>query len=86
MAVDAALDSVKEAVAAGMDWRDLARMIKDERRAGNPVAGLIDSLQVQTVKPLLAQNSNQIPAEIPEVFLLLEAKKRVGSSSNHWRA
>lgn len=27
-AVDAALNAVREAVASGMDWRDLARMIK----------------------------------------------------------
>lgn len=46
-AVDAALNAVREAVAAGMDWRDLGRMIKEERRAGNPVAGLIDSLQLE---------------------------------------
>lgn len=29
-----------------MDWRDLERLIKDERKAGNPVAQLIHSLQV----------------------------------------
>jgi len=88
-AVDAAINAVREAVASGMDWRDLARMIKvrscgasplyssglqikklvftdsrgglplshpictgcccvqEERRAGNPVAGLIDSLQLE---------------------------------------
>ncbi|KAL4425918.1 hypothetical protein ABPG75_009934 [Micractinium tetrahymenae] len=46
-AMDAALNAVREAVASGMDWRDLARMIKEERRAGNPVAGLIDSLQLE---------------------------------------
>ncbi|EFN57403.1 hypothetical protein CHLNCDRAFT_57209 [Chlorella variabilis] len=46
-AVDAALNAVREALASGMDWRDLARMVKEERRAGNPVAGLIDSLQLE---------------------------------------
>ena len=46
-AVDAAINAVREAVASGMDWRDLGRMIKEERRAGNPVAGLIDSLQLE---------------------------------------
>ncbi len=48
MAVDAALDAVREALAGGMDWRDLARMVKEERRAGNPVASLIDSLQASS--------------------------------------
>jgi hypothetical protein len=46
-AVDAALNAVREAVASGMDWRELGRMVKEERRAGNPVAGLIDSLQLE---------------------------------------
>ena len=36
----------REAVASGMDWDDLGRMIKEERRAGNPVAALIHSLQL----------------------------------------
>jgi hypothetical protein len=29
-----------------MDWVDLERLIKEERRAGNPVAQFIHSLQV----------------------------------------
>jgi len=29
-----------------MDWHDLDALIKDERKAGNPVAQLIHSLQV----------------------------------------
>ncbi len=35
---------------AGMDWRELDRMIKDERKAGNPVACLIHSLQLDANK------------------------------------
>lgn len=31
---------------SGMDWHDLEVLIRDERRAGNPVASLIHSLQV----------------------------------------
>lgn len=46
-AVDAALNAVREALASGMDWRDLGRMIKEEKKAGNPVAALIDSLQLE---------------------------------------
>ena len=30
-----------------MDWRDLEHMIKDERKAGNPVAQCISSLQLE---------------------------------------
>ena len=45
-AADAAIQAVREALASGLDWRELGQMIKAERRAGNPVAGLIESLQV----------------------------------------
>lgn len=34
--VDAAIAAVNQALASGMDWEDLRRMIGDEKRAGNP--------------------------------------------------
>ena len=49
-AVDAAINAVREALASGLDWRELGQMIKVERRAGNPVAGLIDSLALDKNK------------------------------------
>ncbi len=49
-AVDAAINAVREALASGLDWRELSQMIKAERRAGNPVAGLIDSLALDKNK------------------------------------
>lgn len=45
--VDAAILAVRAALANGMDWVDLARMIKEERKAGNPVASLIDQLHLE---------------------------------------
>lgn len=49
-AVDAAINAVRGALASGLDWRELGQMIKAERRAGNPVAGLIDSLALDRNK------------------------------------
>eukprot|EP00883_Tetradesmus_obliquus_P009930 jgi/Sobl393_1/2641/SZX66696.1 len=49
-AVDAALDAVNAAIATGMDWRELEALIREERRAGNPVAGGIHSLQLDQNK------------------------------------
>lgn len=37
------------AAAAGMDWRDLEALLKEERRAGNPMAALVAGLQVHGV-------------------------------------
>lgn len=38
------------AIATGMDWHDLELLIKEERRAGNPVAGSVHSLQLDQNK------------------------------------
>ncbi|KAG2487711.1 hypothetical protein HYH03_013710 [Edaphochlamys debaryana] len=45
-AVDAALDAVNTSLATGMDWSHLEALIRDERRAGNPVAGSIAGLNL----------------------------------------
>lgn len=45
--VDAAILAVRVALANGMSWEDLARMVKEEKRSGNPVAGLIDKLHLE---------------------------------------
>lgn len=37
--VDAAITAVNEVLATGMDWQDVESLIKDEKEAGNPVAG-----------------------------------------------
>lgn len=45
--VDAAILAVRVALANGMSWEDLARMVKEEKKSGNPVAGLIDKLYLE---------------------------------------
>ncbi|CAL1412934.1 unnamed protein product [Linum trigynum] len=45
--VDAAILAVRVALAKGMSWEDLARMAKEERKSGNPVAALIDKLHLE---------------------------------------
>jgi hypothetical protein len=45
--VNSAILAVRVALAKGMGWEDLARMVKDEKKAGNPVAGLIDKLHFE---------------------------------------
>lgn len=44
--VDAAIAAVREELASGMDWARLWQLIKEERRAGNPVAGLVHSMNL----------------------------------------
>lgn len=45
--VDAAILAVRVALANGMSWEDLARMVKEEKKSGNPVASLIDKLYLE---------------------------------------
>lgn len=56
--VDNAILAVRSILASGMDWKDLARMIKEEKKAGNPVAGLIHSLRLDINQITLLLSNN----------------------------
>ncbi|KAL5981602.1 hypothetical protein ACLOJK_015665 [Asimina triloba] len=87
--VDAAILAVRVALANGMDWNDLARMVKEEKKAGNPVAGLIDKLHLERncITLLLSNNLDEMdedektrPADKVEVDLALSAH----SNARRW--
>lgn len=63
--VDAAILAVRVALANGMSWADLVRMVKEEKRAGNPVAGLIDKLYLEknSMTLLLSNNLDEMDDE-----------------------
>ncbi|XP_075487218.1 uncharacterized protein LOC142526605 isoform X1 [Primulina tabacum] len=80
--VDAAILAVRVALANGMSWVDLARMVKEEKKSGNPVAGLIDKLHLERncVTLLLSNNLDEMdddektqPVDKVEVDLSLSA-------------
>uniref|UniRef100_A0A2N9EIU3 CCHC-type domain-containing protein n=1 Tax=Fagus sylvatica TaxID=28930 RepID=A0A2N9EIU3_FAGSY len=80
--VDAAILAVRVALAKGMNWEDLARMVKEEKKSGNPVAGLIDKLHLERncITLLLSNNLDEmdddektLPADKVEVDLALSA-------------
>ncbi|KAL2341622.1 hypothetical protein Fmac_009562 [Flemingia macrophylla] len=80
--VDAAILAVRVALAKGMNWDDLARMVKEEKKAGNPVAGLIDKLHLDRncMTLLLSNNLDEmdddektLPVDKVEVDLSLSA-------------
>ncbi|KAI9122760.1 hypothetical protein K1719_005649 [Acacia pycnantha] len=80
--VDAAIMAVRVALAKGMNWDDLARMVKEEKKTGNPVAGLIDKLHLERncMTLLLSNNLDEMdddektcPADKVEVDLALSA-------------
>lgn len=63
--VDAAIMAVRVALANGMNWDDLKRMIKEEKKLGNPVAGLIDKLYLERncITLLLSNNLDDMYEE-----------------------
>ncbi|XP_050372336.1 uncharacterized protein LOC126790221 [Argentina anserina] len=80
--VDAAILAVRVALAKGMSWEDLARMVKEEKKSGNPIAGLIDKLYLERncMTLLLSNNLDEmdddektLPADKVEVDLALSA-------------
>ncbi|XP_018856628.2 nuclear export mediator factor NEMF isoform X2 [Juglans regia] len=80
--VDAAILAVRVALAKGMSWEDLARMVKEEKKSGNPVAGLIDKLYLERncMTLLLSNNLDEMdddektfPVDKVEVDLALSA-------------
>ncbi|CAN1806308.1 Ribosome quality control complex subunit NEMF [Linum perenne] len=80
--VDAAILAVRVALAKGMSWEDLARMVKEERKSGNPVAALIDQLHLERncMTLLLSNNLDEmdddektLPADKVEVDIALSA-------------
>ncbi|KAK4433847.1 Nuclear export mediator factor NEMF [Sesamum alatum] len=80
--VDAAILAVRVALANGMSWVDLARMVKEEKKSGNPVAGLIDKLHLERncITLLLSNNLDEMeddektqPVDRVEVDLALSA-------------
>ncbi|GMJ12314.1 embryo defective 1441 [Hibiscus trionum] len=80
--VDAAILAVRVSLAKGMSWEDLARMVKEEKKSGNPVAGLIDWLHLERncMTLLLSNNLDEmdddektLPADKVEVDLALSA-------------
>ncbi|CAI0467582.1 unnamed protein product [Linum tenue] len=80
--VDAAILAVRVALAKGMSWEDLARMVKEERKSGNPVAALIDKLHLEKncMTLLLSNNLDEmdddektLPADKVEVDIALSA-------------
>ncbi|KAJ8767313.1 hypothetical protein K2173_017357 [Erythroxylum novogranatense] len=80
--VDDAILAVRVALAKGMSWEDLARMVKEEKKLGNPVASLIDKLHLErnSITLLLGNNLDDmdddektLPVEKVEVDLALSA-------------
>ncbi|KAJ9460791.1 Nuclear export mediator factor NEMF-like protein [Diplonema papillatum] len=48
--VDAALSIIRSAIGRAVDWKELARVVKEQKRLGNPVASMIHDLKLDKNK------------------------------------
>lgn len=77
-AVDAAINAVRGALAGGLNWKELKRLIKGEREAGNPVAQTIHSLELEQNRVTLLL-SNFLDEEEGDDDALTRPATKVGS-------
>lgn len=59
--VDEALAIMRSGVEAGMDWTALENLVKQERRSGNHIAGIIHSLQLEQNQITLMLTPEAVP-------------------------
>ncbi|KAI8983879.1 fibronectin-binding protein A N-terminus-domain-containing protein [Pilobolus umbonatus] len=70
--VDAAITIIRNAVASQMDWQDLKDLVVEEKRKGNPIALIIDSLKLKT---------NQITLVLSDPVEYEDSEEETGSDS-----
>lgn len=81
--VDAAINAVKDALEGGMDWKELERLIKEERKGGNPVAALIQSLQLDRDRVTLSlQNPSEGLEEEPRLPCIVQVDIELSAAAN----
>ncbi|TPX37091.1 hypothetical protein SmJEL517_g00927 [Synchytrium microbalum] len=45
--IDSLLQTLRSLIASGMDWKDLDKLVKDEKKKGNKIAGMITGLKME---------------------------------------
>jgi predicted ribosome quality control (RQC) complex YloA/Tae2 family protein len=73
--VDAAITIIRNAVASQMDWQDLTDLVKEEKRRGNPIALIIESLKLQTSQITLVLRYNYFTLLCFALLIFLQKKK-----------
>ncbi|KAK9857575.1 hypothetical protein WJX84_011908 [Apatococcus fuscideae] len=74
-AVDGAINAVRAALAQGLDWKELERLIETETRAGNPVAGMVESLRLEVGRVTLLLSNDLDEEECDEEALARPATR-----------
>jgi hypothetical protein len=75
--VDTVLGAVNSLVGDGMAWGDVEQMIREERRAGNPVAALIQSMDLPNNKVTVSLTNHLDAQDEEEAGELLLTRTRL---------
>jgi len=59
--VDKAILVIRSGIANGMDWQELNRIVKLEKKNGNPIANIIESLKLDHNKISLYLSGENLP-------------------------
>jgi len=73
-------------VTSGISWNDIARMVKDEKKAGNPLANLIHKLnleknQVTLLLDAADEDENAEPVMKVDIELNISAQMNISVTS-----
>ena len=66
---------MRAALAQGLDWKELERLIETETRAGNPVAGMVESLRLDVGRVTLLLSNDLDEEECNEDALARPATR-----------
>lgn len=66
---------MRAALAQGLDWKELERLIETETRAGNPVAGMVESLRLDVGRVTLLLSNDLDEEECDEDALARPATR-----------
>ena len=65
--VDGAIEAVAQLVVSGMDWTEIGRVVKEERKKGHAIAGLIHDLNLPKNKMIMLLSHNLDDADEDEL-------------------
>jgi len=83
--VDQVIAAVNSLLQSGMSWEDVEEVVKNEKKAGNPVASLIRTLKLKDHAAVLAFDSVLVEVDLrylPLLYLFLLVRPRWTSGFN----
>ncbi|EIE22903.1 hypothetical protein COCSUDRAFT_16391 [Coccomyxa subellipsoidea C-169] len=89
-AVDQAINAVRVALAQGLSWAELERLIRDEAAAGNQVAGLVHALHLDrnavTLLDSNAESNDETGTDVPTALVEVDLDLNAQQNARAWHS